>query len=119
MSERPNRTKIVATIGPASSARGTLERMIAAGMNVARLNFAHGELANHAETIAAVRAAARAVGQRVALLADLPGPKLRIGALADSPVELHPDQPFTLAVGSFTGDASRASTTFAGLPEAV
>ena len=119
MSQRPNRTKIVATIGPASRAQSTLERMIEAGMNVARINFAHGDLAEHAETIERVRAAARAVGQRVAILADLPGPKLRIGALADAPVELHPEQPFTLAVGSFTGDATRASTTFAGLPEAV
>ena len=119
MSQRPNRTKIVATIGPASSARDTLERMIEAGMNVARLNFAHGELASHAAAISTIRAAAAAVGQRVAILADLPGPKLRIGPLAESPVELQREQPFTLSVGDFTGDATRASTTFAGLPEAV
>ncbi len=116
---RANRTKIVATIGPASSAPATLAQMIEAGMNVARLNFAHGELASHAETIKAIRAAAEAVGERVAILADLPGPKLRIGALAQSPVELQRDQPFTLSVGSFTGDGTRASTTFEGLPEAV
>jgi hypothetical protein len=88
-------------------------------MNVARLNFAHGEFASHAETIATIRATAGALGERVAILADLPGPKLRIGPLADSPVELHRDQPFTLSVGDFTGDASRASTSFAGLPQAV
>ena len=119
MSQRLHRTKIIATIGPASSARGTLERMIEAGMNVARLNFAHGAFESHAETIATIRAAARAVGRRVAILADLPGPKLRIGPLAQSPLELQRDQRFTLSVGEFTGDATRASTTFAGLPQAV
>ena len=116
---RVHRTKIVATIGPASSAQSTLEQMIAAGMNVARLNFAHGAFESHAATIATIRAAAKAVGQRVAILADLPGPKLRIGQLAESPVELQRDHPFTLSVGDFTGDARRASTTFAGLPDAV
>jgi pyruvate kinase len=119
MSQRQHRTKIVATIGPASCARGTLEQMIEAGMNVARLNFAHGEFASHAETIEAIRAAAAALGQRVAILADLPGPKLRIGPLAQSPVELQRDRPFTLSVGEFTGDETRASTTFEGLPDAV
>ena len=118
-SERASKTKIVATIGPASDDQTTLERMIEAGMNVARLNFAHGEFAAHGATIRAVRAAAAAVGRRVAILADLPGPKLRIGQLADQPIELARGQRFTLAVGSFTGDATRASTTFAKLPEVV
>ena len=118
-SERASKTKIVATIGPASDDQTTLERMIEAGMNVARLNFAHGEFAAHGATIRAVRAAAEATGRRVAILADLPGPKLRIGQLADQPIELARGQRFTLAVGSFTGDATRASTTFAKLPEVV
>jgi pyruvate kinase len=119
MSQRVHRTKIVATIGPASSERTTLEQMIEASMNVARLNFAHGAFESHAATIATIREAASAVGQRVAILADLPGPKLRIGPLASTPVELQRDHPFTLSVGEFTGDATRASTTFEGLPEAV
>jgi pyruvate kinase len=119
MSERGSKTRIIATIGPASSDRATLERMIEAGMNVARLNFAHGELAAHGETIGTIRAAAAAVGRRVAILADLPGPKLRIGRLADQPTELARGQNFTISVGAFTGDATRASTTFAKLPEVV
>jgi pyruvate kinase len=119
MSERGSKTRIIATIGPASSNRATLERMVEAGMNVARLNFAHGELAAHGETIGTIRAVAAAVGRRVAILADLPGPKLRIGRLADQPTELARGQNFTISVGAFTGDATRASTTFAKLPEVV
>jgi pyruvate kinase len=119
MSEGHSKTKIIATIGPASDNRPTLEQMIAAGMNVARLNFAHGDFAAHGETIRAIRAAAEAVGRRVAILADLPGPKLRIGPLAEQPVELARGQRFTLSVGTFTGDATRASTAFAKLPEVV
>lgn len=119
MSERATKTKIVCTIGPASASIETLERMIEAGMNVARLNFAHGDFATHAATVANIRQAARSVGRRVALLADLPGPKLRIGPLATQPIELERGQPFTLSVGTFTGDATRASTTFAKLPSVV
>ncbi|HSA79960.1 MAG TPA: pyruvate kinase [Geminicoccaceae bacterium] len=119
MSEHDSKTRIIATVGPASDDLPTLEQMIEAGMNVARVNFAHGDFAAHGETIGRIRAAAEAVGRRVAILADLPGPKLRIGPLADSPVELQRDQPYTLSVGAFNGDARRASTTFARLPEAV
>jgi pyruvate kinase len=119
MSERDSKTRIVATIGPASDDRPTLEQMIEAGMNVARLNFAHGEFAAHGETIASIRAAAAAVGRRVAILADLPGPKFRIGQLAEQPIELARGQRFTLSVGTSTGDATHASTTFARLPAVV
>ena len=119
MSERDVRTRIVCTIGPASRAPATMAAMIEAGMNVARLNFAHGTFDEHAAIIADVRAAARATGRRVAILADLPGPKLRIGRLAEQPVELERGREFTLEVGEFTGDATRASTTFERLPQAV
>jgi pyruvate kinase len=119
MRERDVKTKIVCTIGPASRARETMAAMIEAGMNVARLNFAHGTFDEHAAIIADVRAAARATGRRAAILADLPGPKLRIGRLAEQPVELERGRAFTLEVGAFTGDATRASTTFEGLPQAV
>jgi pyruvate kinase len=119
MSERDVRTRIVCTIGPASRAPATMAAMIEAGMNVARLNFAHGTFDEHAAIIADVRVAARATGRRVAILADLPGPKLRIGRLAEQPVELERGREFTLEVGEFTGDATRASTTFEGLPQAV
>ena len=119
MSKRDVKTKIVCTIGPASRPRETMAAMIEAGMNVARLNFAHGTFDEHAAIIGDVRAAARDTGRRVAILADLPGPKLRIGRLAEQPVELERGQEFTLEVGEFTGDARRASTTFARLPQAV
>ena len=119
MSERDVKTKIVCTIGPASRAPETMAAMIEAGMNVARLNFAHGTFDEHATIIADLRAAALATGRRVAILADLPGPKLRIGRLAEQPVELERGREFTLEVGDFTGDATRASTTFERLPQAV
>jgi pyruvate kinase len=119
MNQRATRTGIVCTIGPASRERAMLGAMIEAGMNVARLNFAHGDLDEHRMTIADVRAAARAAGRRVAILADLPGPKLRIGRLAEQPVELERGQKFTLAVGAVTGDATRASTDFRKLPRVV
>jgi pyruvate kinase len=119
MTMRDSKTKIVATIGPASRPPGTLEDMIRAGMNIARLNLAHGEFAEHAEIISAIRAAARAMGRRVAILADLPGPKLRIGNLAEQPIELEAGQRFCLTVGEFTGDATRASITFRTMPRVV
>ena len=83
-----HRTRIVCTIGPASGAPRTLERMIRRGMDVARLNLAHGDFESHRATITAIRAAADRVGRRVTLLADLPGPKLRVGRLGIDSVEL-------------------------------
>jgi len=77
MSLPDRKTKIVATIGPASESPEVLERLIRAGMDVARLNFSHGDFAGHAARIARIRAAARAVGRRVAILADLAGPSSR------------------------------------------
>ena len=80
----PNKTKIVCTIGPASESPEVMEEMILAGMNVARLNLSHGDFASHKKVIENVRAAARAVGRRVAIMADLPGPKMRIGELGET-----------------------------------
>jgi len=93
------RTKIVATIGPASDEPDTLARMIEAGLDVARLNFSHGTVQEHAQTAERVRTAAGRAGRPVALLQDLPGPKLRIGALIDDVVELKPGDRVT-----FTGE---------------
>ena len=87
-----HKTRIVCTIGPASKAPRTLERMIRGGLNVARLNLAHGDFASHRATIAAIRAAADRVGKRVTLLADLPGPKLRVGQLEVEVAELRRGQ---------------------------
>jgi pyruvate kinase len=96
-----------------------LEQLIANGMNIARINFSHGDLENHRQVIANVRAAAAALGQRVAIMGDLPGPKMRIGKLAVEPVMLERGQSFTIEAGDFVGDASRVSMHFEGLPQAV
>src|SRR3954454_2333430 len=82
------RTKIVATIGPASRDPETLVRMVEAGLDVARLNFSHGSHKEHQETVPPFRAAASRAGRPVAILQDLPGPKLRIGPLTDDYAEL-------------------------------
>src|SRR5579872_835193 len=114
------RTKIVATIGPASREPEVLERMIEAGMDVARLNFSHGDRDFHAENASRVRAAASKVGRQVAILQDLPGPKLRIGPLREDIAELKPGDRLTLDCGSdAAGDERRMSVSWAGLPGAV
>src|SRR3954452_16782705 len=82
------RTKIVATIGPASRDPEVLLQMVRAGMDVARLNFSHADHSVHAETVELVRTAAERAGRPVAVLQDLPGPKLRIGELIDGTVVL-------------------------------
>ena len=81
-------TKIVATIGPASQEPDVLTAMIVAGMDVARLNFAHGTRDQHAETAGLIREAAERAGREVAILGDLPGPKLRLGPVAGGVAEL-------------------------------
>jgi pyruvate kinase len=114
-----NKTKLVCTIGPASDSPEMLEKIIMAGMNVARLNFSHGDFDSHRETIAKIRAASLATGKRVAIMADLPGPKMRIGEIADEPIELSPDDSFTLTTDDIVGDARRVSVSFAQLPRSV
>ena len=114
------RTKIVATIGPASRDPEVLARMVEAGLDVARLNFSHGSAEDHAETIARVRDAAGRAGRQVAVLQDLPGPKLRIGPVRDGLVELTPGSTVTFSCGEDgEGDGRRLSMTWSGLPEAV
>lgn len=111
------RTKIVATIGPASRDPQVLLRMIEAGMNVARINYSHGTLSDHEETAQRIRDAAAAAGHPVAILQDLPGPKLRIGPLAEDVLELKAGDRITFACGDhdFAGNASRMSISWAGL----
>jgi pyruvate kinase len=115
------RTKIVATIGPASRDPEVLVRMVEAGMDVARLNFSHGNAEEHAETARLVREAAGRAGRQVAILQDLPGPKLRIGPLVDGIAELKPGDNLTFVCGAngFEGDAQRMAITWAGLAETV
>src|SRR5919112_4445917 len=102
-------TKIIATIGPASRDREVLVRMVDAGMDVARLNFSHGSHEQHAETAQWVRDAAGRAGRPVALLQDLPGPKLRIGALEDDIVELKTGDHVTFHCGRDNGRPGTAA----------
>jgi pyruvate kinase len=116
----PRRTKIVATIGPACREPEVLARMIEAGADVARLNFSHGSREEHEENVARIRSAAGRAGRPVAILQDLPGPKLRIGVLRDGVAELHAGTRLTLRCGSAEdGDAAVMGVTWDGLADAV
>jgi pyruvate kinase len=110
-------TKIVATVGPASREPRVLERLIAAGMDVVRLNFAHGDPAQHAETVERVRAAAATVGRDVAVLQDVPGPKLRIGPVVGGSVELAVGTRVVLTPELVEGDAGRLTVSLPGLSD--
>jgi pyruvate kinase len=114
-----HKTKIVATIGPASESSEMLARLIRAGMDVARLNFSHGNPLKHAEVIRRIRDAASETGRRVAIMADLPGPKLRLGKIDPEPIQVVPGDRFTLTSEDIVGNAQRASTTFQELPRVV
>ncbi len=114
-----NKTKIVCTIGPASRSQEVLEKLITAGMNIARINFAHGDFDNHRETIANVRAAAAAVGKRVTIMGDLPGPKIRIGDLSEEEIILQRGQSFVLQGEEIIGNQERASISFPDLARVV
>jgi pyruvate kinase len=115
------RTKIVATIGPASSDREILARMVQAGMDVARLNFSHGTREQHAETAIKVRDAAGQAGRPVALLQDLPGPKIRIGALEGGVVDLKTGDRLTLtcSLDDGAGNEHHMTVSWTGLASAV
>ncbi|MHB1319087.1 MAG: pyruvate kinase [Anaerolineae bacterium] len=114
------RTKIVATIGPATASHEQIAAMIAAGMNVARLNFSHGSYDDHRRTCDLVRAAADQADQPVAILQDLQGPKMRTGRLIDGqPVELEQGARLEITTDDIAGDARRISTDYPHLPRDV
>lgn len=107
------RTKIVATVGPASGSEGSIRELVAAGVDVFRLNFSHGAHAGHGEIVARIRAAAAESGRTVALLQDLSGPKIRTGLLKDHrPIPLVAGEGLVIAVGDFEGCPGRVSTTY-------
>jgi pyruvate kinase len=113
-------SKIVCTIGPASRSPRIIERLIEAGMDVARLNFSHSSHEDHAQSIAMLRAAAEKLRKPIAILADLQGPKIRTGLLAGGvPVQLQTGQRFTITALKVLGDVTRVSTTFRQLPKEV
>jgi pyruvate kinase len=114
------RTKIVATIGPACRDPDVLTRMVEAGLDVARLNFSHGTRELHAENAERVRAAASRAGRQVAILQDLPGPKIRIGAVKDDVAELKPGEVLVLCCGTDDlGTDERLTVSWGGLAQAV
>jgi pyruvate kinase len=113
------RVKIVCTLGPATNTFERIKALVDAGMDCARLNFSHGEHAVHAEVAAAVRAAAAQAGRPVAILADLSGPKMRIGRFPGGPIELVTGRPFILSARDVPGDQNIVSVTYKPLPRDV
>ncbi|MDV7212231.1 pyruvate kinase, partial [Azotobacter beijerinckii] len=111
------RTKIVATLGPATETPDVLEGLILAGVDVVRLNFSHGKAEEHKARAALVREMAAKHGRFVAILADLQGPKIRISRFADGKVTLHKGQRFVLdaALDKNAGDASRVGIDYEAL----
>jgi len=109
------RAKIVCTLGPATSTPDQVASLVAAGMDVARLNMSHGHQDGHLAVYQRVRAASDASGHSVGVLADLQGPKIRLGAFQAGPVRLRPGQEFTISVRPVPGDEHEASTTYPGL----
>jgi pyruvate kinase len=113
-------SKIVCTIGPASASPHVIQRLLRAGMDVARLNFSHGTHSEHAKCMSLLRSKAQQVGKTIAILADLQGPKIRTGPLAGGgPVMLRSGQNFVITTASVLGDSTRVSTTFSALPREV
>jgi pyruvate kinase len=113
------KAKIVATIGPASRGADVLERLVEAGVDVARLNFSHGTHEEHAVVVRTLRACAERVGRPIAILQDLAGPKVRIGMIAAGNVILQPGSSFVMTARDVQGDAGRVSVTYPELPAQV
>ncbi|MEN9374149.1 MAG: hypothetical protein RIR79_1701 [Pseudomonadota bacterium] len=113
-------TKIVATLGPSSSDPALLEEMIRSGVNVVRLNFSHGKAQDHIDRAAMVREAAKRAGREVAIMADLQGPKIRVGKFAEGKIFLEPNQKFTLdATRTELGDIHAVGLDYKALPREV
>ncbi|SFM26040.1 pyruvate kinase [Ectothiorhodospira mobilis] len=112
------RTKIVATLGPATDDPKTMQRMVQAGVDVVRINFSHGEVDAHRRRVALLREIARETGRLVAVLGDLQGPKIRIARFAEGAVELEEGDAFTLdaELGTHEGDRTRVGLTYKDLP---
>ncbi|MEL4357300.1 MULTISPECIES: pyruvate kinase [unclassified Luteococcus] len=110
------RAKIVCTLGPAVSSPERMEELVNAGMDVARLNMSHGDHPEHEKRLQMTREAAQKTGRTIGVLADLQGPKIRLGRFAEDKVMLTYGQTFTITTDDIQGDATRCSTTFKGLP---
>jgi pyruvate kinase len=112
-------TKIVATLGPASSTPEVLERMFAAGLDVVRLNFSHGTTEDHLARAELVRQACRKVNRTVGIMVDLQGPKIRVGKFKDGKVSLKAGDPFVLDADCELGDSGRVGLDYKELPRDV
>ncbi len=113
------RAKIVCTLGPATSSQEQITALIGAGLDVARLNMSHGHQADHLDAYRRVRAGSEATGRSVGILADLQGPKIRLGDFPGGPVRLGAGDEFVITTEDIPGDRHEASTTYEGLPEDV
>ena len=113
------RTKIVCTVGPASQSADKLQQLMAAGTDVFRLNFSHGSVAEHQATVRRIRTVAATIGKPVAILQDLPGPKIRIGAFQHGAIQLSPGEPFILSTADVPGDQQRVSVNYPALANEV
>ncbi|MGY2064029.1 pyruvate kinase [Blastococcus sp. SYSU DS0619] len=113
------RAKIVCTLGPATSSAEQVTALVESGMDVARLNFSHGSHEDHASAYALVREASDRVGHAVAILADLQGPKIRLGTFADGPVRWETGSQICITVEDVAGTAERVSTTYKNLANDV
>jgi len=111
------KTKIVATLGPATADVETMKSLIKAGMNTARVNFSHGSYESHTATIETLKAAREELGAPIALMLDTKGPEIRIKTFAEGTVRLEKGQKFTLTTQDVAGDADRVSITYADLPK--
>ena len=113
------KTKIVCTLGPASSSEATLEKMLLAGMNVARLNFSHGDHEAHRKTINTFRAVRDRLGIPAAVLLDTKGPEIRLGTFEKDSVVLKDGQLFTLTPDDISGNQEKCSITYKNLSTQV
>jgi len=113
------KTKIVCTIGPASESLENTKKLIQAGMNVARLNFSHGDYEEHGNRIKAIRQASQELGKTVAILLDTKGPEIRLGKLKEEPIELVQGEDITLTTEEILGDIKRIPITYKELPNDV
>lgn len=114
-----HKTKIVCTIGPSSRSPGVLKELIKQGMNAARLNFAHGTLAEHLEDIQHIRTISKKMNRACPILVDLPGPKIRVGKLFSEPLILKKGDRITLVTDGMTDEPSRIPVEYQKLPESV
>lgn len=113
------RTKIVCTIGPATESEKAIRRLVQSGMDVARLNFSHGDYAFHERMIRTIRRIAQRMDKPVALLQDLPGPKIRVGALEGNRVTLQTGRPFVLTTRNILGNSRTVSVSYKNFPRSV